>query len=108
VSVALAQVGKPYVWGAAGPDSFDCSGLIMYAWAKAGVNLPHYVPSQYSATRHVPLSQIQPGDIIYYNGFGHDGMYIGNGQIVHAPHTGDVVKVVDLYWVGDPIAASRP
>jgi cell wall-associated NlpC family hydrolase len=108
VSVALAQQGKPYVWGGSGPDTFDCSGLVMYAWGKAGVSLPHLVSAQYSATRHVSLDQIQPGDIIYYNGFGHNGMYIGNGQIVHAPHSGDVVKVVDLYWVGNPIAASRP
>jgi len=108
VNVALAQQGKPYQYGAAGPDSFDCSGLVMYAWAAAGVSLPHYVPSQYSATRHVSLDQIQPGDIIYYNNFGHDGIYIGGGKIVHAPHTGDVVKVVDMYYVGNPIAASRP
>jgi cell wall-associated NlpC family hydrolase len=108
VSVAMAQQGKPYVFGGAGPSSFDCSGLVQYAWAAAGVRLSHYVPSQYAETRHVSLDQIQPGDIIYYNGFGHNGMYIGNGQIVHAPHSGDVVQVVDLYWVGNPIAASRP
>jgi cell wall-associated NlpC family hydrolase len=108
VSVALAQQGKPYQWGAAGPDSFDCSGLVMYAWGAAGVRLAHYVPTQYSQTRHVSLDQIQPGDIIYYNGFGHNGLYIGGGQIVHAPRTGKNVEVVDLYWVGNPIAASRP
>ena len=108
VNTALAQVGKPYVYGAAGPDSFDCSGLVMYAWASAGVSLPHNTNAQYSATRHVSLSDIQPGDIIFYNGFGHDGMYIGNGQIVHAPHTGSYVQVVSLYYVGNPIAASRP
>ena len=108
VSVALAQVGKPYQWGAAGPDSFDCSGLVMYAWAAAGVQLPHYVASQYAATRHISIDQLQPGDIVYYNNFGHDGLYIGNGQIVHAPHTGSYVQVVDLYYVGNPIAASRP
>jgi cell wall-associated NlpC family hydrolase len=108
VNTALAQVGKPYVYGAAGPDSFDCSGLVMYAWGAAGVSLPHNTNSQYAATRHVSLSDIQPGDIIYYNGFGHDGLYIGNGQIVHAPHTGSYVQVVSLYYVGNPIAASRP
>jgi cell wall-associated NlpC family hydrolase len=104
----MAQQGKPYQWGASGPNSFDCSGLVMYAWAAAGVRLSHYVPSQYAETRHVSLDQIQPGDIIYYNGFGHDGIYIGGGQIIHAPHTGDVVRVADLYYVGNPIAASRP
>ncbi|MEY2570027.1 MAG: peptidoglycan DL-endopeptidase CwlO [Acidimicrobiaceae bacterium] len=108
VSVALGQQGKPYVWGAAGPDSFDCSGLVMYAWRAAGVSLPHYVPSQYSATRHVSLDQIQPGDIIYYNGFGHDALYIGGGNVVQALHTGTVVQVTDLYYAGNPIAASRP
>jgi cell wall-associated NlpC family hydrolase len=80
----------------------------MYAWAAAGVQLPHYVPSQYAATRHISIDQLQPGDIVYYNGFEHDGLYIGNGQIVHAPHTGSYVQVVDLYYVGNPIAASRP
>ncbi len=108
VSVAMAQVGKPYQWGAAGPNSFDCSGLIMYAWGAAGVRLSHYVPSQYSETRHISQSQLQPGDIVYYNGFGHNGMYIGNGQIVHAPHTGSYVQVVSMYYVGNPIAFSRP
>ena len=108
VSVALAQQGKPYQWGGSGPNSFDCSGLMMYAWGAAGVRLPHHAGAQYSATRHVSLDQIQPGDIIYYNGFGHNGMYIGGGQIVHAPRSGKFVEVVDLYWVGNPIAASRP
>ena len=108
VSVAMAQQGKPYSWGAAGPDSFDCSGLVMYAWGAAGVSLPHYVPAQYSATRHVSLDQIQPGDIIYYNGFGHDALYIGGGNVVQALHTGTPVQVTDLYYAGNPIAASRP
>ncbi|MGI8663532.1 MAG: NlpC/P60 family protein [Acidimicrobiales bacterium] len=108
VNTALNQVGDPYVYGAAGPDSFDCSGLMMYAWNAAGVSLPHNTNAQYSATRHVSISDLQPGDIVYYNGFGHDGMYIGNGQIVHAPHSGAYVEVVGLYYVGNPIAASRP
>jgi peptidoglycan DL-endopeptidase CwlO len=108
VSTALAQVGKPYSYGASGPDSFDCSGLVAYAWSAAGVGLPHNTNAQYAATRHVSISDLQPGDIVYYNGFEHDALYIGNGQVVHAPHTGSYVQVVSLYYVSDPIAASRP
>ena len=108
VQTALNQVGDPYVWGAAGPDTFDCSGLTMYAWRAAGVGLPHNTNAQYSATRHISIDQLQPGDLVYYNGFGHMGMYIGNGQIVHAPHSGDVVKVTGLYYPGNPVGASRP
>jgi len=97
VQTALAQVGKPYVYGAAGPDSFDCSGLTMYAYAAAGISLPHYTGAQYGVGRHVAESDLQPGDLVFFGpNLGHMGMYIGNGQIVHAPHSGDVVKVVPL------------
>ena len=96
------------MWGAAGPDSFDCSGLTMWAWRAGGVSLPHYTGAQYGATTHIPLSAIQPGDLIFYNGMEHVGLYIGGGQIIHAPHSGDVVKVSDMYYWNTSMVASRP
>lgn len=97
VAEALRQLGKPYVFGAAGPDTFDCSGLMMWAWAKAGVDMPHYTVSQYHSFPHVPISDVAPGDMIFFNvNLGHVGMYIGGGQYVQSPRTGDVVKVSNL------------
>ncbi len=102
VMYALSQVGDRYVAAAAGPNSFDCSGLTMTAWRQAGVSLPHYSRSQYSVTRRVPLSQAQPGDLVFYFGRGthHVGMYIGNGKMVHAanPREGVVVTNVLGPW----------
>ena len=108
VAAAQRQLGKPYQWGAAGPDSFDCSGLTMWAWAAAGVSLPHYTGAQYSATTHIPLSVLQPGDpVFFYSDLSHVGLYVGNGMMIHAPHTGDVVKYSSIYSEGSPIYASR-
>ena len=102
VMYALSQVGDRYVAAAAGPNSFDCSGLTMTAWRQAGVRLPHDSRSQYSVTRRVPLSQAQPGDLVFYFGRGthHVGMYIGNGKMVHAanPREGVVVTNVLGPW----------
>lgn len=102
VMYALSQVGDRYVAAAAGPNSFDCSGLTMTAWRQAGVSLPHYSRSQYSVTRRVPLSQAQAGDLVFYFGRGahHVGMYIGNGKMVHAanPREGVVVTNVLGPW----------
>ena len=108
IAEARRQLGKPYVWGAAGPDSFDCSGLTMWAWRAGGVSLPHYTGSQYSSTTHIPLSAIQPGDLIFFNGMEHVGLYIGGGQMIHAPHSGDVVKVESIYYWNTSMVASRP
>ena len=97
VKFALAQLGKPYVWGAAGPDSYDCSGLTMAAWAAAGVQLSHYAPTQFTAGHHVNESDLAPGDLVFfYPGIQHVAMYIGKGMVVHAPQTGDVVRIVSL------------
>lgn len=94
VATALAQLGKPYVWAAAGPNSFDCSGLTMYAYARAGIALPHFTGAQWNVGRHVGISELVPGDLLFfYSDRHHMGMYIGGGQWVHAPHTGDVVKI---------------
>ena len=102
VMYALSQVGDRYVAAAAGPNSFDCSGLTMTAWRQAGVSLPHYSRSQYSVTRRVPLSQAQPGDLVFYFGRGshHVGMYIGSGKMVHAanPRPGVVVSNILGPW----------
>jgi cell wall-associated NlpC family hydrolase len=104
VKWALTQLGKPYVWGADGPDSFDCSGLTMWAYAKVGISLPHYTGSQWNAGAHVSREALQPGDLVFFYGdLHHMGMYIGNGQMVHAPHTGDVVKIAPIAgrpWAG--------
>jgi cell wall-associated NlpC family hydrolase len=108
IAAAKAQLGKPYSWGAAGPNSFDCSGLTLWAWRAGGVSLPHYTGAQYGATRHVSISDLQPGDLVFYNGMNHVGLYIGGGQIIHAPHSGDVVKISSLYYWDTSMVASRP
>ncbi len=98
VAYAKAQVGKPYVYGASGPSSFDCSGLTMMAWAQAGVSLPHSSSAQYSATRHISSSQLQPGDLIfYYSPISHVAIYVGGGMQVAATHTGDYVRLQALH-----------
>jgi cell wall-associated NlpC family hydrolase len=100
VSIALQYLGVPYVWGGASPSGFDCSGLTMYAYAKVGVYLPHNAAMQYGMGTPVTRSQLAPGDLVFFNGLSHVGMYIGGGRFVHAPHTGDVVKISSLseYW----------
>jgi peptidoglycan DL-endopeptidase CwlO len=105
---ALAQVGEPYVYGGAGPNSWDCSGLTMMAWKSAGVSLPHGAKAQYASTPHVSKSALQPGDLVFfYSPIHHVGIYAGNGKIVHAPKPGDVVSVDPIDYM--PFAgASRP
>jgi peptidoglycan DL-endopeptidase CwlO len=97
VAIALRYLGVPYRWGGASPAGFDCSGLVMYVFAKVGVYLPHSSYMQYQYGHFVPRSQLQPGDTVFFNGLSHVGIYIGGGQFVHAPHTGDVVKISSLY-----------
>jgi cell wall-associated NlpC family hydrolase len=92
VAYAYAQLGKPYVWGATGPDSFDCSGLMYAAWQSAGVTLPRTTYDEWASLPHIPLSDVQPGDLILYNGESHVAMYVGGGYIIDAPHTGAVVE----------------
>ena len=97
VQFALAQVGKPYVFGASGPDSFDCSGLTMAAWSTAGVSLPHSAADQYNYGTHVSINQLQPGDLVFlYQPIGHVEIYIGSGMLVSAPQSGENVSVVKL------------
>jgi peptidoglycan DL-endopeptidase CwlO len=97
VRTALAQIGKPYVWGATGPNGFDCSGLTSYAWAAAGVALPHSSSAQSTLGRAVSRSQLEPGDLVYfYTPVSHVGLYIGNGMMVHARTFGQPVAVTSV------------
>jgi cell wall-associated NlpC family hydrolase len=93
VGVAMSQLGTPYVWAGAAPGGFDCSGLVMWAYSQVGVSLPHSTYAQYNVGVPVSKDQLQPGDLVFFDGLGHVGIYIGGGQFVHAPHTGDVVKI---------------
>ncbi|MBP2048903.1 cell wall-associated NlpC family hydrolase [Streptomyces griseochromogenes] len=93
VAAALSALGRPYVWGANGPSGFDCSGLMQWSYARAGVHLPRTSQEQRYAGRHIPLSQARPGDLVVYRGdASHVGMYVGNGQVVHAPYPGAPVR----------------
>ena len=97
VETALAQVGDPYVYGATGPDAFDCSGLTMYAWAAAGVSLPHASSAQPGSGTPVSISELMPGDLVfYYSPISHVAMYIGDGMIVHAANPSVPVEVVPM------------
>jgi peptidoglycan DL-endopeptidase CwlO len=108
VDTAMAQLGKPYVWAADGPDSFDCSGLVQYAYAAAGISLPHSSRMQAGMGQAVSRSQLQPGDLVaFYSPISHIGIYIGNGQMVHAPTSGDVVKVASIDVMGNITAMTR-
>jgi cell wall-associated NlpC family hydrolase len=108
---AYAQLGKPYQYGASGPGSFDCSGLTMMAWRAGGVSLPRTTYTQYSATRRVAFGDLQPGDLVFFSGNSHMGMYVGNGQMIHAPRTGKNVEVVSIssgYYRENFYGAGRP
>jgi cell wall-associated NlpC family hydrolase len=93
----MSKIGSPYVWAASGPDSFDCSGLVVWAFAQAGrPGLPHSTYSLVGMGVEVPMDQLQPGDLVFGYGDGHVGIYVGGGNMVHAPHSGDVVKVASI------------
>jgi cell wall-associated NlpC family hydrolase len=96
VNTAMAQLGDPYVWAGAGPDAFDCSGLTQFAWRAAGVQLPHSAAAQAGMGTPVDRANLAPGDLVFFYGTGHVGIYIGNNQVVHAPTSGDVVKVTNV------------
>lgn len=111
VSIAMQYLGVPYVWAAADPSvGFDCSGLTTYVFAKVGVSLPHYAAAQYQLGAPVSRDELQPGDLVFFRGLGHMGMYIGGGNMIHAPRTGDVVKISSLsdpYYVANWVGARR-
>ncbi|MEW2613210.1 NlpC/P60 family protein [Streptomyces sp. NPDC047880] len=102
LAFARAQIGKPYVWGAVGPGSYDCSGLTQAAWKAAGVTLPRTTYDQVNAGTTVPLSQAQPGDLVFfYDDVTHVGIYIGNGMMIHAPKPGTYVREESIYYDGE-------
>jgi cell wall-associated NlpC family hydrolase len=112
---ALSQLGKPYQWGGTGPDSYDCSGLTMDAWARAGVQLAHWTGFQWESGPHVPLNELQRGDLLFFatdtsdpSTIHHVGIYIGNGMMVDAPYTGAFVRIDSMYQPGGLIGAVRP
>ncbi len=108
VRTALSELGKPYVWAASGPSSFDCSGLTMTAWAAAGVSLPHLASSQQSMGTPVDRSQLRPGDLVFFGSPAyHVAIYMGSGMIIQAPQTGDVVKITPLAAMSDYSGAGR-
>ena len=104
---AMTRRGDPYVWGAAGPSQFDCSGLVMWAYAQVGISLPHYTGSQWNMGEHISRSQLEPGDLVFFfPDISHVGMYVGDGLMLDAPATGQVVQVQPVFW-SDYVGAVR-
>jgi peptidoglycan DL-endopeptidase CwlO len=109
VGIAMSYLGVPYVWGGSSPSGFDCSGLVAYAYSQMGVSLPHSTYALYGMGTAVSKDQLEPGDLVFFDGLGHMGIYIGGGQFVHAPHTGDVVKISSLgeSWYASTYVGAR-
>ena len=108
VGVAMQYLGVPYRWGGASPSGFDCSGLVMYVFAQVGVSLPHSSYAQYGMGSPVSRDQLQPGDLVFFDGLGHVGIYVGGGSFIHAPHTGDVVKISSMTgWYSSTYVGAR-
>jgi cell wall-associated NlpC family hydrolase len=109
VGIAMQYLGVPYRWGGSSPSGFDCSGFVMYVFAQIGVSLPHSTYAMYNMGTPVSLGQLQPGDLVFFNGLGHMGIYIGGGQFIHSPHTGDVVKISSMsgYYASAFVGARR-
>jgi cell wall-associated NlpC family hydrolase len=108
VAYAMQELGTPYVWGGAAPGGFDCSGLVMWAYAQVGVSLPHSSYAQFNYGVSVSSDQLEPGDLVFFDGLGHVGMYIGGGQFIEAPHTGAFVQISSLASrMGDYVGARR-
>jgi cell wall-associated NlpC family hydrolase len=96
VAIALRYLGTPYRWAGSSPSGFDCSGFVMYVYGRIGIGLPHNSAMLWGVGRPVARNDLRPGDIVFFNGLGHSGIYIGRGRFVHSPHSGDVVKISRL------------
>jgi cell wall-associated NlpC family hydrolase len=108
VGIAMRYLGTPYVWGGASPSGFDCSGFVMYVFAQVGISLPHNAAMQYGYGSPVSRDQLAPGDLVFFDGLGHVGIYIGGNQFIHAPHTGDVVKISTITgWYASTYVGAR-
>ena len=108
VAIAERYLGVPYRWGGASPSGFDCSGLVMYVFGQVGVSLPHSSYAQYGMGTPVSRDQLQPGDLVFFDGLGHVGIYVGGGNFIHAPHTGDVVKISSMTgWYASTYVGAR-
>ena len=108
VGIAMRYLGVPYVWGGSSPSGFDCSGFVAYVYAQVGVSLPHSSYAQYGVGVAVSQSDLQPGDLVFFDGLGHVGIYIGGGEFIHSPHTGDVVKVSSMTgWYASTYVGAR-
>ena len=108
VAIAEQYLGVPYRWGGASPSGFDCSGLVMYVYAQVGVSLPHSSYSQYGMGSPVSRGDLQPGDLVFFDGLGHVGIYVGGNSFIHAPHTGDVVKISSISgWYASTYVGAR-
>jgi cell wall-associated NlpC family hydrolase len=109
VGIAMRYLGTPYVWGGSSPGGFDCSGLVAYVYSQVGVSLPHYTGAQWNVGVPVSSGDLQPGDLVFFNGLGHVGIYVGGGSFIHAPHSGDVVKISSMSesWYASTYVGAR-
>jgi cell wall-associated NlpC family hydrolase len=109
VGVAMSYLGTPYVWGGGSPGGFDCSGLVSYAYGRMGISLPHSSYALWSTGTPVSQDQLQPGDLVFFEGLGHVGIYVGGGSFIHAPHSGDVVKISSMggFYSSNYVGARR-
>jgi cell wall-associated NlpC family hydrolase len=108
VGIAMQYLGTPYVWGGASPGGFDCSGLVVYVFSQVGVSLPHSTYALWNVGVPVSYDQLQAGDLVFFSGLGHMGIYVGNGMFIHAPHTGDVVKISAMSgWYSSSYVGAR-
>jgi cell wall-associated NlpC family hydrolase len=111
VAFAFAQIGKPYQWGGTGPGSYDCSGLVQAAWAYAGIAIPRDTYEQWGALPHINSSALEPGDLLFFDGIGHVAIYVGGGNMIDAPQTGETIRELPInngWYSANFVGAARP